>query len=209
MPLPTRLGALALLLLAAGAMAQPVYRNVDKNGKLSFSDQPPAANAQPATVARGDGSAPAVATGAGLPYELRQVAQRYPVTLYTSEGCAPCTTARSMLTTRGIPFDERTVQSDADVQALQRLSGQNALPLLTIGAQQLKGYADSEWSRYLDAAGYPRSNQLPAGYNRPPAQPLVAAQVAPGTGPAAAPVPSAPAPAATGPTPGNPAGIRF
>lgn len=74
-------GAFALLFVAASAMGQSVYRNVDKNGKVTFSDQPPAANVAP-TAARG---ASAGATGAGLPYEIRQVMQRYPVTLYTSD----------------------------------------------------------------------------------------------------------------------------
>lgn len=203
-----RLGLVALLLMtAAAAMAQPVYRNVDKTGKVTFSDQPPAANAQPAPTAAG---IPAGANSTGLPYELRQVVQRYPVTIYTGENCGPCSTGRSMLTTRGIPFDERTIKTNEDTEALQRLSGQNSLPLLTIGTQQLKGYADSEWSQYLDAAGYPKSNQLPAGYSRPPAQPLVAVQSAPTAPPPRAAAPPAPAaPPPTGPTPGNPTGIRF
>ena len=201
-----RFGALALLLVAGCALAQPVYRNVDKNGKVTFSDQPPTANVAP-TAPRGAAGA---ATGAGLPYEIRQVMQRYPVTLYTSDECAPCGTARSMLTTRGIPFDERTVKTNDDIEALQRLSGQTSLPLLTIGAQQLKGYSDGEWSQYLDAAGYPKSNQLPAGYSRAPAQPLVAVQQAPTARPAAAPAPASPPVAPpSGPTPSNPAGIKF
>lgn len=206
MTFSARLGAFALLFVAASAMAQSVYRNVDKNGKVTFSDQPPAANVAP-TAPRGG---PGAATGAGLPYEIRQVMQRYPVTLYTSDECSPCSTARSMLSTRGIPFDERTVKSNEDIEALQRLSGQNSLPLLTIGGQQLKGYSDSEWSQYLDAAGYPKSNQLPAGYARAPAQSLVAVQQAQTARPAAAPAPAAaPVPAAAGPTPSNPAGIKF
>lgn len=209
MKLKTHLSGLALLLAAGAALAQPVYRHVDKNGKVSFSDQPPAANAQP-TAPRGGNAAGA---GAGLPYELRQVAQRYPVTLYTSDECGPCGAGRSLLVTRGIPFDERTVKSNEDVEALQRLSGQASLPLLTIGAQQLKGFSDAEWSQYLDAAGYPKSAQLPASYRNPPAQPLVAVQPASAAQPprAAAPAPSAPPPpaAATGPTPSNPAGIKF
>jgi glutaredoxin len=209
MKLKTYLSSLALLLAAGAALAQPVYRHVDKNGKVTFSDQPPAANAQP-TAPRGGSAAGA---SAGLPYELRQVAQRYPVTLYTSDECGPCGTARSLLVTRGIPFDERTVKSNEDVEALQRLSGQASLPLLTIGTQQLKGFSDAEWSQYLDAAGYPKSAQLPASYRNPPAQPLVAVQPAPAAQPqrAAAPAPSAPPPpaAAPGPTPSNPAGIKF
>jgi hypothetical protein len=115
--------------------------------------------------------------------------------------------------TRGVPFEERTVKSNEDVEALQRLSGQASLPLLTIGTQQLKGFSDAEWSQYLDAAGYPKSAQLPASYRNPPAQPLVAVQPAPGAQQPqrAAPAPSNPPPpaAATGPTPSNPAGIKF
>ncbi|RZL63774.1 MAG: glutaredoxin family protein [Variovorax sp.] len=200
----------ALLLLATSTFAQQVYRNVDPSGKVTFSDQPPAANARPAVTGA---DAASTSSGAGLPYELRQVAQRYPVTLYTGTECAPCASGRSLLVTRGIPFAERTVQSNADVEALQRLSGQSSLPLLTIGSQQLKGFSDGEWSQYLDAAGYPRSAQLPAGFRSPPAQPMVARQeaapaaasAAPAARPAAAPTTAAPA----GPTPANPAGIRF
>ncbi len=190
-------------------MAQTVYRQVDRNGKVTFSDQPPAANAQP-TPSGGTASG----GGAALPYELNQVAQRYPVTIYTGNDCAPCSAGRSLLVTRGIPFQERTVNTNDDILALQRLSGQAALPILSIGAQQLKGFSDPEWSQYLDAAGYPKSAQLPAGYRNPLAAPLVAVQVAPApaaqaTAPAAVPQP-APAPGpAQGPTPSNPAGIKF
>lgn len=200
--------SLAMLLAAGAALAQPVYRHVDKNGKVTFSDQPPAADAQPA----GPRSGSAPAAGAGLPYELRQVAQRYPVTLYTSDECGPCGAGRSLLVTRGVPFEERIVKSNEDVEALQRLSGQASLPLLSIGAQQLKGFSDAEWSQYLDAAGYPKSAQLPASYRNPPAQPLVAVQPAVAPQPQrAAPAPSNPPPPApaTGPTPSNPAGIKF
>ncbi len=204
---PRLAGSALLLLLAAGAaLAQPVYRHVDKNGKVTFSDQPPAADTQAAAPRGGAGGA-----GPALPYELRQVAQRYPVTIYTGEECSPCAAGRSLLVTRGIPFEERTVKSNEDVEALQRLSSQASLPLLTIGSQQLKGFSDAQWSQYLDAAGYPKSAQLPAGYRNPPAQPLVAVQAAPTapTAPVAAPTPT-PAPAVpSGPTPSNPAGIKF
>ncbi|MDQ0070595.1 glutaredoxin [Variovorax boronicumulans] len=204
-----RLTGLALLLVAAGAMAQPIYRNVDKNGKVTFSDRAPTASTEPAAAPQGASSP---ANTAGLPYELRQVAQRYPVTLYTSEDCAPCSAARTLLTTRGIPFEERTVKSNEEIEALQRLSSQSSLPLLTIGSQQLKGYGDAEWSQYLDAAGYPKSNSLPAGYRNAPARPLVAAQqAAPAPRAAAAPAaqPAPPPAAPSDPGAGNPAGIKF
>lgn len=216
MPLIARFAALPLLLIAAGALAQPLYRNVDRNGKVTYTDQPPAANAQPASPRGGNVTSLGAASnnGAGLPYELRQVVQRYPVTIYTSEECGPCGAGRSLLVTRGVPFDERTVKTNADVDALTRLSGQSSLPLLSIGSQQLRGFSDAEWSQYLDAAGYPKSSQLPAGYRAPPVQPLVAQTAAPGTavgsptGISGAP-PAAPVAPPAGPTPSNPAGIKF
>jgi hypothetical protein len=73
------------VLVAAGAMAQPVYRNVDKNGKVTFLG--PGAHRQH-RAGRGRRKVAVAPSNAGLPYELRQVAQRYPVTLYTGEECA-------------------------------------------------------------------------------------------------------------------------
>ncbi|MEJ8823117.1 glutaredoxin family protein [Variovorax humicola] len=203
--------SLLLLLVAGSAMAQ-VYRNVDKNGTVSYSDQAPSRAAQPAIPRSGTVNEMPDPGSSGLPFELRQVVQRYPVTLYTGDDCPPCSAARWMLTTRGVPFSERTVKTNEDVAALQRLSGQNTLPVVAIGTQQLKGYSDIEWSRYLDAAGYPKSNQLSAGYARPPPQPLVAVKEAPLPAPrppATAAVPVPPPAATSGPTPDNPAGIKF
>ena len=217
LPFPTAL-KLAITLLATtvtgtpAVLAQTIYRHVDRNGQVVFSDQPPAANAP--TIAS-PGPSVIEASTASMTYEVRQVMQRYPVTIYTRDACEPCDAGRALLEARGIPFDERQVRTAADGDALRRLSGQDALPLLAIGTQQLKGFADTEWSQYLDAAGYPKSIALPPGYRRPPAQPLVALTAAPpATTASRDPLPSLNAPAPTtppprGPTPQNPAGIQF
>jgi len=204
------LSGLVVIMLAGAAFAQPVYRSVDKSGKIVFSDQPPSAGSPAATAPSSGGNA---GSDAPLPYELRQVVQRYPVTIYTGDDCGPCGSGRSLLIARGVPFDERTVKTPDDIAALQRLSGQTGLPLLTIGSQQLKGFADADWSQYLDAAGYPTSSQLPSGFRNAAARPLVAQQaaVAPSTGAAprsAAAADAVPAPSSE-PTPSNPAGIKF
>lgn len=196
-------------LLASVAHAQPVYRIVGPDGKVSFSDRAPDDKAK--IVNQGAAGA---ASGGQLPYALGQIAQRFPVTLYTSNDCSPCTSARNLLINRGVPFTERTITSNEDIDALKQLSGVASLPFGTIGGQQLKGFSDSEWSQYLDAAGYPAQSQLPPSYRRPAPTPLVAAKpAAPATetaAPAAATPAARPAPApATGKSPSNPAGIIF
>ncbi|MFT4243391.1 MAG: glutaredoxin family protein [Acidovorax sp.] len=206
-PLTTPLLASVLMTLAcASAQAQGIYRIVGPDGKVAFSDRPPAeGSAQPARAA----TAAAPSANSTLPYELRQVAGRFPVTLYTGNDCAPCAAARNLLTSRGVPFTERTVTSNEDIEALHRLSGSTSLPFGTIGGQQLAGFSDAEWTQYLDAAGYPKQSQLPRNYRAPAPTPLVAAkEAAPAPAPAAASAPARPAPAPAR-TPSNPAGITF
>lgn len=167
------IGLAAAATFAPHASAQQVYRIVGADGRVTFSDKPPAdANAKLAPVApQSTGS-----SGAALPFELRQVATKYPVTLYTSNNCVACGSGRAYLASRGVPFAEKTISSAEDAQALQRIAGENVVPLLTVGGQQIRGYSDTEWGQFLDAAGYPPKSVLPASWQNPPASPLVAVQ---------------------------------
>jgi glutaredoxin len=195
------------LIAATCAQAQTVYRIVGPDGKVTFSDKPPVTAEQGKVATTGVGAA-AAASGGSLPFELRQVAAKYPVTLYTAPDCGPCGSGRAMLSSRGIPFAERTVITNEDIASLQRLSGENSLPFLTIGGQRIKGYSDMEWTQYLDAAGYPKTSLLPSGYRAPPATPLVAVQKPAAKAeekPETRPEPVAP----SAPGPSNPAGIQF
>jgi glutaredoxin len=197
----------AIACFSSQIAAQQLYRIVGPDGRVTFSDQPPppSSNAK-VTTGRGGSFASEGAGGTALPFELRSVVQRFPVTLYTGKDCGPCDAGRNMLRNRGIPFTERTVESNEDIEALKRLAGDSTLPMATVGSQQMKGYSESEWTQFLDAAGYPKNSQLPAGFRNPAPAPLVA-RAAPAPAPAAAASPT-PAPAAA-PAPSNPAGIRF
>jgi glutaredoxin len=207
--------ALVLGLAGVSASAQGVYRIVGPDGRVTFSDQPPAtAGARPVGST---GSTAAPDSAAQLPFQLRQVVARYPVTLYSAKECAPCNSGRNLLNARGIPYTEKSIDTPEDGDALKRLSGEASLPFLTIGGQQIKGYSDTEWTQFLDAAGYPKTSALPASYRRPAPAPLVAARPlaappvagAPTSGTAAptTPPPSAQVPVV--PPVNNPAGIRF
>lgn len=200
--------------LGSAVHAQQVYRSVGPDGRVTFSDRSPVEATAPATGARNASASP---NNAALPYGLAQVTARFPVTLYTGNDCAPCASARNLLVNRGVPFTERTVNSNEDIDALKRLSGATSLPFGAIGGQQLNGFSDVEWTQYLDAAGYPKQSQLPANYRRAAASPLVvvqerAASPAAGTTESATsarprtPVAPLPPPAVT---PANPAGITF
>ena len=184
---------------AAPALAQ--YKVVAADGSVTYTDRPRVeANSRITALSRGGATQPAEAV---LPAELRQVAQRYPVTLYTGNDCTPCDNGRRLLQQRGIPFAERRVSSEDDAVALERAVGGRTVPALTIGAQPLRGLSETDWTAYLDAAGYPRVSKLPSNWQAAPALPL--------TEKMAAAKPATPAPRSEAPTedskPVN--GVRF
>ena len=136
----------------------------------------------------------------------------------TGSGNGPgraCDSARRLLKSRGVPFTERTVNTNQDIDVLKSLSGNASLPFGTIGGQHLNGFLDTEWTQYLDAAGYPKKSQLPSNYRQPAATPLVAikplqaAPTAPAAPREAPPRPERPERTDSGTDPSNPAGIRF
>lgn len=197
-----RLSATLGGLLVLSSPAWALYKVVGPDGRVTYTDRPPVD--KPAISIKTNGS---VVAADNLPFELKQVVSRYPVTLYSSSKCSPCDAGRQFLQTRGIPFVERTVQTPDDIKALQRLENNDQVPILKVGSKQLQGYSVSEWTSYLDAAGYPAKSALPANYRQPAATPL--APPAAASAPEVAPTKVEPAPTAPTSTPGASPGFRF
>ena len=210
---PIRLLPAALLCCAALAHAQ-LYKSVGPDGRVTYSDSPPAAAKQVETRPLPADSAVAAA----LPYELAQVAKAQPVTLFTAEKCVPCEAARSFLAARGVPYTEMIVSSNEDITALRAAGGDAQLPLLTIGRSKEKGFEEGAWNTALSAAGYPRASQLPANWRNPAPQSAAprstlkaaasaaSAEKAPAANAPASPGTASEAPPATGKVP---PGFRF
>ena len=168
--------ACCLTLLATAASAQTsVYRWVDREGKVHFSDTPPPSDAQNASQKTVGGGY----TSRDYPYAVQMAMKKNPVTLYTAPSCGEaCTSGRDLLSKRGIPFSERDAQSNAQAQdALKKLIGGLEVPVLVVGASTLKGYEQAQWSEALDSAGYPKERlpgQAPTRGAMEPAAPAKA-----------------------------------
>ena len=166
---------LLLALSTTDVAAQVPYKVVSPDGKVTYTDRPVVA--QPGTqmqALKRDAISGSAAAGPPLPANLRAVQVRFPVTVYTTGECASCDSGRRLLQGRGVPYVERLVASEDDVDALQRLSGGRSLPVLTVGGQTLRGFSESDWLATLDLAGYPKESRLPRGWQAPAPEPLVA-----------------------------------
>jgi glutaredoxin len=165
----------ALAALAAALAATPpawaLYKVVGPDGRVTYTDRAPPAGAGRVQQVRTDGSASA---SVALPPGLRETAQRFPVTLYTSADCGDiCEQGRRLLRERGVPYQERLATTDDEREAWPRLVGGTDAPVLMVGQQRLRSFAPQAWNDTLDLAGYPLRSLLPAAYEAPPVRPLL------------------------------------
>jgi glutaredoxin len=179
------LGAAALV--AASSGAQQLYRWVDKDGKVTYSQNPPPRDAGAKSVQqrRITSGGPADDT-AQMPFAVRQAVTNFPVTLYTAPECAGCNEAKALLNKRGVPFREVTVSDEASRDGLKKSTGDTRVPAMLVGRAVEKGFEESSYNSALDNAGYPRTSLFTG---KPPALP----------GPKPAAKPAAPAPEAPPP----------
>lgn len=158
----------ALMLAIGPAAAGKLYKWVDKDGNLHYTDQPPPPEAKSAEQKKfGD-----KASGAPVSYALQQAAKNFPVTLYSADKCGEaCSKASALLSQRGVPFTDKDAQSEAGAEELKGLTGGRLeVPVMKLGSQVVRGYEEGAWNAALDAAGYPKWAVKPTRAAAKPAQ---------------------------------------
>jgi glutaredoxin len=148
----------ALVLLACPTVqAQQMYRWVDKDGRVTYSQNPPPAGAAKSVQPKTLGSS--VVESSTLPYAAQVAAKNFPVTLYATPDCGPpCDDGRASLQKRGIPFKEVSVADAKGFEMLKNLTGgKTQVPVLQIGSRMLQGFEPAAWKSNFDEVGYPSS----------------------------------------------------
>jgi len=143
------------LLLCANAAQAEVYRWVDKEGKVHYSDNPPD-DVKAVKPSLHDNSVSAD----GDNFEMKRAAQTSPVALYVAVDCSEaCKQAKAFLKKRKIPYAERVLKTDADFAALKGFTGNKEArsPTLLVGRRPIEGFEESEWNAALDLVGYPKA----------------------------------------------------
>ena len=149
--------AAAAMLVAASAGAQ-MYRWVDKDGKVYYTDTPPP-GATKGVEKRSASPAP-TDPGATAPYAVQQAAKNFPVVVYTSANCGPaCGDGRALLAARDVPYREVAVGGDTGMSPdeFKKTTSASGVPALVVGRSTTPGFESELWHNALDAAGYPRN----------------------------------------------------
>lgn len=149
MALRIKLFFLVLLCSLPLAHAGKLYKWIDKDGNVSYHDQPPS-----------DGTYRVEEKNIGLKGDARgadEASQKFPVVLYSAAKCGSCDAARIYLRNRGVPFTEKNVEGDRKLQdELIKQGGGLSVPTIMIGTKIMRGYLESLLEGELDQAGYPK-----------------------------------------------------
>ena len=154
-----KFGSLSVFLVAfslfGSAGAQPVYRWVDADGRVQYSDQPPPVGTKGVQEKNVSGNS---IQNNELSLVAQDAQKRNPVTVYVSECGESCDAAKAYLNKRGIPHTvvdpTRTIELN---KKFKEETGGTVVPVIKIGEKRLSGWSESAWSGALDAAGYPKT----------------------------------------------------
>ncbi|HTP94865.1 MAG TPA: glutaredoxin family protein [Burkholderiales bacterium] len=146
---------LLLLLLVGGAHAAQMYKWIDQDGKVQYTDTPPPTNAKNVEKRKVQGN---VIQANEPPFSMQQTTKNFPVTLWVTDCGEVCDKARTLLNSRGVPFTEKNPQTPETIEEFKKLTkGDLQVPLIQIGdLKTIKGYESDEWNAALDTAGYPK-----------------------------------------------------
>ncbi|CRH91043.1 Glutaredoxin-like protein, YruB-family [Peptoniphilus asaccharolyticus DSM 20463] len=62
------------------------------------------------------------------------------ITVYTSNTCPYCTMAKDYLKEKGIEFEEKNVQNDAQARSELMEKGYSGVPVIVVGTEEIVGF---------------------------------------------------------------------
>ncbi len=152
---------LCLMLTATLAVAA-VYRWVDADGKVHFSDTPPAGvtsqemalptpDVLPApTVVPAEAKAGQSRSAEEKPTTSRVSSEGANVEIYVTDWCPYCRKAESWFKSRGIPFAAYDIEKDSRAaQRKEDLSNAPGVPLVVICGKQIPGYSPMDFEEAM------------------------------------------------------------
>jgi len=141
--------ALSLLVFTAQA---GVYKWTDDQGRVHYSDAPPATGqAEQLKIRINSYTGPAVISKAkGSP-----AASRKEVVIYSTAWCGYCKKAKAFMDSRGVRYREVDVETDATGREEFVKLGGRGVPVILVGESRMDGFNEGGLEGMLKAAGYP------------------------------------------------------
>jgi len=128
------------LLLSVSLSWAEVYKWVDANGKVYFSDQKPASTE--AEVIKLD-----VVTYTEVTYANSNADVGVKVVMYSTDWCGYCKKARKYFRANNIPFIEYDIEKDGKAKRRYKEMGARGVPVILVGKKRMNGFSEGGFER--------------------------------------------------------------
>lgn len=142
--------------------ADTVYKVVQPDGTVTYSDQPPTAGASTRLEFRNLPATPLSESALRFRAEIerslkaRAAAPKDPqageLRLFTASWCPHCKRAKAHLAARNLRFTEYDIDTPDGMAAFIQASGR-AVPLLVSTSGRVQGYSEGKYDQFLSASG--------------------------------------------------------
>ncbi len=152
--------ALMSMLVACAGIVSPavadIYRWVDADGKVHFSNSPPrginaekVSESRVSTVGAQPRAQPSAANTPAPKPPAPVAAQTRKVVMYATSWCGYCSKARQFFKANGVAFTEYDVEANPQAMAEFRSRGGRGYPLIFVGDQRMDGYSEARLAQLL------------------------------------------------------------
>ena len=148
---PLSVALMSVLALTGLASAQSVYRWVDANGRVQYSDQPPPPDAK--NVQQRSVSGNSIQNNE-LSLSTQDAQKKNPVILYVSECGEACDAAKGYLNKRGIPHTVVDPTRSLELnKKFKEETGGDVVPVIRVGEKRLSGWSGLYGQQFPREAG--------------------------------------------------------
>jgi len=140
-----------LILLLPISVCAEIYKTVDKNGRVIFTDKPTAKAEQvevdtEANTADGlSGSAYSKAND----IKSKKSAKQKSVVMYSTSWCGYCAKARAHMQSRGIKYKEYDIEKSESHKRKYKQLGGSGVPFFVVGKETMGGFSPSKLEAML------------------------------------------------------------
>lgn len=117
-----------------GVAFSGVYRWVDEDGKVHFSDQPSQSHASEPVKLR-------INTYEGVTYDTSSFDVGKEVVMYSASWCGVCKKARRYFAERGIKYTEYDIENSAKAKTEFKKLGAKGVPVILVGNRRMNGFS--------------------------------------------------------------------
>ncbi len=140
-----------LILLLPITVGAEIYKTVDENGRIIFTDKP-TAKAEQVEVDTDANTADGLSDSAyskANDIKSKKPTKQESVVMYATSWCGVCKNARSYMQSNGIKFKEFDIEANDTAHSKYKKLGGKGVPLITVGNNKMSGFSASRLESML------------------------------------------------------------